>query len=142
MTDHPLSAEEIDRFWPGADHADIRAQFDAIMADHRARIARAADASRAAWPVDCHGGIEGAIAEFKRTLPGWWFSLGECQVSCDASCAPTALSGDIALIPRDDRFNSGFHADLPQPSTLAAALRCALAEALSAKLWAAATPPP
>ena len=72
-----------------------------------------------AWPHDCHTGIESAIAEFRTRLPGWWYSLGECQVSCDASCAPTSHSGDTALIALDERFNSGFHADLTQPSTLA-----------------------
>lgn len=84
------------------------------------------------WPDDCHTGIEGVIAEFKRRLPGWWYSLGECQVSCDASCAPTALSPDLDLIPGDERFNSGFHADLRQPSTLAEALRTVMNEALIA----------
>ena len=86
-----------------------------------------------AWPSDCHIGVEQAIAEFKERLPGWWFSLGECQVSCDASCAPTRESADIDLISFDDRFNSGFHIDLEQPSTLAAALREVMQEALKAK---------
>lgn len=84
------------------------------------------------WPADCHTGIEQAIVRFKRDLPGWWYSLGECQVSCDASCAPTALSEHIVLIPRDGRFNDGFHADLPQPSTLAEALDTVRRDALEA----------
>lgn len=87
-----------------------------------------------AWPHDCHVGIELAIAEFRRRLPGWWYSLGECQVSCDASCAPTGLTPDIGLIPSDARFDSGFHADLRQPSTLAAALRTVMHEALIARV--------
>lgn len=86
-----------------------------------------------AWPDDCHSGIENVIARFKRDLPGWWYSLGECQVSCDASCAPTSESGDIALIPQDDRFNSGFHVDVPQPSKLSSALLIVLHAALAAK---------
>lgn len=86
------------------------------------------------WPHDCHSGIEEAIAEFKQMLPGWWYSLGECQVSCDASCAPTSLSPDIHRIPTDERFNSGFHADLRQPSTLAEALRTVMHEALVARM--------
>lgn len=85
------------------------------------------------WPADCHSGIEDAIAEFRKRLPNWWYSLGECQVSCDASCAPTSLSTDIERIPLDERFNSGFHADLRQPSTLAEALRTVMLEALVAK---------
>ena len=69
---------------------------------------------------------------FKQRLPGWWYSLGECQVSCDASCGPTVESEHIRLIPLDDRFNSGFHADLPQPSTLADALYDVMDQALDA----------
>lgn len=87
----------------------------------------------AAWPVDCHGGIEKIIAKFKQELPGWWYSLGECQISCDASCAPTSESRDISLIPQDDRFNSGFHVDVPQPSKLSSALLIVLHAALAAK---------
>lgn len=85
------------------------------------------------WPEDCHGGIEAAIAEFKRRLPDWWYSLGECQVSCDATCAPTSHSADMDMIPLDERFNAGFQADLRQPSSLAASLRTVMNEALVAR---------
>lgn len=84
------------------------------------------------WKVAPATALELAIARFKHDLPGWWFSIGECQVSCDASCAPTPESPHIALIDRDDRFNSGFHADLEQPSTLAHALHAVRIEALEA----------
>lgn len=76
--------------------------------------------------------LEMAIAAFKVALPGWWFSMGECEVTCHASCAPTVQSPHIGLIERDDRFDSGFHADLPQPSTLAAALEDVMTQALDA----------
>lgn len=92
--------------------------------------------SAADWPQDCHAGLETAIASFRSALPGWWYTIGECQVSCDASCAPTGLSGDVALIPIDGRFDSGFHVDLAQPSTLAMALATVQAEALEARLLA------
>lgn len=36
-------------------------------------------------------------------------------------------------ITQDDRFNSGFHADVPQPSTLNHALLIVLHDALAAK---------
>ena len=75
-------------------------------------------------------GLEAAIAEFKAALPGWWFSVCECQVSADASCGPTSESSDVELIPCDDRFDSGFHADLHQPATLAEALRDVMREAI------------
>jgi hypothetical protein len=85
------------------------------------------------WPEDCHSGVEQVIARFKRDFPGWWYSLGECQVSCDASCAPTKLSPDIELIEYDERFNSGFHVDLLQKSTLSEALEAAMEEAAEAR---------
>lgn len=84
--------------------------------------------------IPCEMDLEAAIQKFRATLPGWWYSLGECDMSCDASIAPTHLSDDIGLIPLDDRFNSGFHVDLSQPSTLAGALRYVMEEAVQAKL--------
>lgn len=77
-------------------------------------------------------GIEQAIRRFKSDLPGWWYSVCECQVSCDASCAPTTDSPRYELAFTDDRFDSGFHADLAQPSTLADALDAVRVAALSA----------
>lgn len=84
------------------------------------------------WKVRPIEGLEATIATFKATLPGWWFSVGECQVSADASCGPTRESPHIELIPRDRRFDDGFHADLPQPSTMAAALMDVMNQALEA----------
>lgn len=80
----------------------------------------------------CEEGLERAIRQFRTALPGWWFSLGECDVSCDASCAPTRASSELALIPIDERFNEGFHVDLPHPSTLADALREVMVDAAEA----------
>ena len=77
--------------------------------------------------------LEATIVQFKQALPGWWFSVCECQLSCDASCAPTRDSEDLALIEKDDRFNTGFHADLLQPSTLADALRDVMRQAILTK---------
>lgn len=86
------------------------------------------------WRTEPATGLEAAIAEFKAALPGWWFSVCECQVSCDASCAPTTDSPDIDLIQRAcDPFDCGFHADLLQPSSMAEALRDVMAQALKAK---------
>lgn len=85
------------------------------------------------WQTNPQGDLEAAIAEFKAALPGWWYSLGECQVSCDASCAPTVESPHINLIRESgDRFDAGFHVDLRQPSTLAQALRAVMQEVLEA----------
>jgi hypothetical protein len=76
-----------------------------------------------AWHTSGQGQLAFAIARFKRDLPGWWYSVGECERTCDASCAPTRESPHIALIQRPgDPFDDGFHVDLDQPSTLAEAL--------------------
>jgi hypothetical protein len=84
------------------------------------------------WHSSPATGLEAAIAEFKAALPGWWFSVCECQVSCDASCAPTKESPHCTLAKAGNEFDGGFHADLPQPSTLADALRDVQAQALAA----------
>lgn len=85
------------------------------------------------WQTSSAIDLEAAISEFKAALPGWWYSLGECQVSCDASCAPTDESEHIALIGKaGDPFDTGFHADLRQPSSLAGALRDVMGQALLA----------
>jgi len=85
------------------------------------------------WKTAPQSDLEAAIAEFKATLPGWWYSVCECQVSCDATIAPTSESPDIALAKFGNEFDSGFSVDIPQPSTLAQALRHVMAEAIAAK---------
>lgn len=93
------------------------------------------------WQTTRPVGIEQAIADFKAALPGWWFTVGECQVSADASCGPTREAPEhLALIPLDRRFDDGFDADLPQPATMAEALATVQREALEA--IAATLPPP
>jgi hypothetical protein len=91
------------------------------------------------WKASEPTGLEAAIADFKAALPGWWFTVGECQVSADGSCGPTRESPHIALISGDRRFDDGFHADLPQPASMADALRDVMAQGLQAV--AASTPP-
>ena len=84
------------------------------------------------WQSQDQDDLAAAIREFKERLPGWWYSVCECQVSCDASCAPTVESEHIHLIQDSvDPFDSGFHADLRQPSTLAQALRNVMQQALA-----------
>lgn len=73
-----------------------------------------------------------AIADFRRALPGWWFSLGDCSVSCDASCGPDSAGPDAGLLA-NRLFDEGFHADLRQPSSMADALQDVQMQALQAK---------
>ncbi|EJL23960.1 hypothetical protein PMI02_03880 [Novosphingobium sp. AP12] len=89
-------------------------------------------AEMAEWITSPATDLEAAIARFKADLPGWWFSVGECQISCDASCAPTDESEHIALAVRGNQFDSGFDCDLAQPSTLALALDEVRKQALAA----------
>lgn len=84
------------------------------------------------WQTAPASNLEAAIARFKAELPGWWFMVCECQMSCDAICAPTTESPQIDLIAVNPAFDSGFHADLVQPSSLAAALDHVRGQALAA----------
>ena len=81
-------------------------------------------------------GVTDAIERLRRELPGWLFTLGECQVSCDATVVPMGDGEDADLIAHRDaepRFDSGFDCDLRQPSTLAEALNGAIDDALEAR---------
>lgn len=85
------------------------------------------------WKTAPQDDLPAAIAEFKVALPGWWYSVCECQVSCDATIAPTVESQDINRVAFGSPFDHGFRVDLPQPSTLAQALRHVMNQALEAK---------
>jgi len=77
--------------------------------------------------------LQTAIMEFEKTLPGWWYSLGICSVSRDASCGPDSKGPDAALL-KMRKFDSGFHCDDHHPdSTMADALRNVMGQALEAK---------
>ena len=81
-------------------------------------------------------GLTAAIERLRRELPGWWFTVGECQVSCHATVAPMGDGVDAHLIENrytDVRFDCGFDCDLRQPSTLADALNGAIDDALAAR---------
>lgn len=83
--------------------------------------------------VDDIDDIEQAIAEFKERLPGWWFTVGSCSVSRDASCAPD-IAGPDADLCAFRLFDQGFHYDDADPeSTVASSLRKVTADALLAR---------
>ena len=65
--------------------------------------------------------FEQALEAFRAEFPGWWWSAGECHVSCDASMAPDRYGPDDVLL-RYGLFDEGFHVHLRQPSTVADAL--------------------
>lgn len=89
------------------------------------------------WIGSPQDDLPDALREFKTKLPGWWYTVGECSVSCDASCGPDRTGPDRHLLPQerfdDATFDEGFHVDLAQPSTLGQALRHVMKQALAAK---------
>jgi hypothetical protein len=73
------------------------------------------------------GDLVAAITYFNIKLPGWWFSVGACHVSADATVAPDTAGIDDALFRTGDSevtkfFDSGFDVDLRPPATMADAL--------------------
>ncbi len=76
--------------------------------------------------------VDGAVAAFTAALPGWWFSVGLCHVSADASCAPDSAGPDEDLL-NDRLFENGFHAALLPPATMADALHEVMLQALKAR---------
>jgi hypothetical protein len=77
-------------------------------------------------------GLSDAIERLYRDLPGWWFSVGNCSVSADATVGPdrTGPDGDLLAIKE---FDEGIDGDLLHPATLADALNKAIDNAIAAK---------
>ena len=75
--------------------------------------------------------LAAAIAEFQVRLPGWWWSVGACSVSRDASCGPD-LNGPDAHLLETPPFHEPFHCD-DREGTAAESLRFIMEEALRAK---------
>lgn len=90
------------------------------------------------WTDIQKGDLDVAIDEFTTALPGWWFTLGSCQLSRDASCGP-ALKGQHESLLQYPLFDQGFHVDL-RNGTIADALRHVTAQALQALEVLEATP--
>jgi hypothetical protein len=84
------------------------------------------------WQPENTSDLATSIMRIERELPGWWWSVGACHVSSDASCAPDRYGPDATLLS-DPEFDEGFHADIRQPSTCADALNDVIDQALQAK---------
>ena len=54
--------------------------------------------------------IEEAINILCKTLPDWWWSIGNCNISADASCGPINVGKDAYLL-KHTIFDNGFHFD-------------------------------
>lgn len=81
--------------------------------------------------------ISEMVKAFRRDLPGWWLSFGECSVSCHASCGPDRQGKDRHLLAGRGKFDDGFHADIDQPSRMADAINDVRRQALKAMKGAA-----
>jgi len=78
-----------------------------------------------------------AIREFEECLPDWWWSLGTCHVSRDASCGPDRTGKDAWMLDIGTNdgcfpFDEGFHCDDPC-GTLASSLRNVMRQGLEAR---------
>ena len=78
--------------------------------------------------------LSAAIKTFERALPGWWWTVGHCMFSRDASCGPDRQGSDAFLLKLQEtrKFDEGFHADLVEGS-LADALRVVMTQALAVR---------
>lgn len=72
-----------------------------------------------------------AIKDFEAALPGWWWTVGVCSVSRDASCGPDRAGPDAELLELRT-FDEGFHYD-DREGTLASSLRYVMQQALDAR---------
>lgn len=89
------------------------------------------------WQPENTPSLVEAIARLERELPGWWWRVGSCHVSSDATVAPDSEGPDADLL--DDRlFDEGFDCDLAQPSSCGEALNGAIDSALRARARAKA----
>lgn len=70
--------------------------------------------------------IDAAVSLAGRVLPGFWWTAGRCGLTCHASVGP-----DRAFIAEPDlsKYDAGFHADIPNPSTPELALCIAILRA-------------
>lgn len=73
-----------------------------------------------------------AIHEFERSLPGFWWSVGQCSVGAHASCAVDGSGEQQHLldgVKAGDPLDAGFHCDT-KGGTPAEALRNVMRQAL------------
>lgn len=77
-------------------------------------------------------GLNEAIEKLYRELPGWWFSLGNCSVSADATIGPDRTGPDRHLL-KFEEFDQGIDGSLHHPASLADALLRAIENAKAAK---------
>lgn len=114
----------------------LRDPVDQELEDLRAENKRLKKASGTTWAWCEKGstaGLSEAIEELYSQLPGWWFSVGNCHVTADATVGPDANGPDAWLLQFKE-FDDGIESNLPHPATVATALLSAIELALAAKI--------
>lgn len=85
----------------------------------------------ATWQPERTSDLISAIARLERDLPGWWWRVGACHVSADATIGPDRI-GPAAHLLQLRGFDEGFDCDIRQPASVAEALNGAIDMALLA----------
>jgi hypothetical protein len=85
-------------------------------------------------------GLEAAIEKLQHELPGWWWSVGSCHVSADATVGPDSDGPDRHLLQLRE-FDEGFDGNLLHPATVEEALLHAIELAKNAKARVTAQEP-
>lgn len=83
------------------------------------------------WNTDAKEFAE-AVSEFELTLPGFWWSVGQCSVGAHASCAVDGAGAQADLLEGVEAghpYDHGFHVDTDGGSP-AEALRAVMLEAV------------
>lgn len=83
------------------------------------------------WQPEDTEALQRSIKRMERDLPGWWWQVGACHVSADASIGPDS-DGPAAYLLAYKHFDVGFHCDVKQPSSVGLALDGAIEMALAA----------
>jgi len=84
------------------------------------------------WQPEFKADLVTALARLERELPGWWWRVGACHVSADATIGPDSGGVDAWLLYLEETraFDEGIDCDLRQPATCGAALNGAIDKAL------------
>ena len=83
------------------------------------------------WQPEDVADLAAAIREFEEKLPGWWWSVGSCSVSRDATCGVDCTGPDGDLL-REPLFGDSLSYD-DRDGTTASTLRRIMADAIHAR---------
>ena len=85
-----------------------------------------------AWQPEDIAALALAVARLERELPEWWWRVGACHLTADATIGPDLAGEDAWLLDVIEFFDS----DLPQPASCAAALHDCIDQGKAARAQA------